>query len=100
MILNDYILHSFLLKIGNKAYSDICIRIKSELKNNGYSFQIEDNYLSYILEIAILINCDIDISKISTIIKGMGNNYVPPIDFEKLLKIHSSSINLIKSYLN
>lgn len=97
--MEKYILNSFILKFGKNSYNNLLILIKNELKNNGYYFQLEDMYIAYIFEIAIFKNCNINNSKIPIIIKGMGNYYNPPIQFNKLLKIHHTSINIIKQYL-
>ena len=97
--MEKYILDSFKEKYGDNTFKDIKEIIKKEIKDSIYAINIDDNYLLYIFEIAILEKCDVESEKIATIIKRMGNRYVPQIDFRELQEIHKNSISLIKKYL-
>mgnify|MGYP004509747911 CR=1 FL=1 len=95
-MVEKYLLDSFRKKVNNGIFNNIVISIKNELKNAKYSFDIDDEYLTYILEIAILENCDIEKKQIKSFIKKMGNTYLPPISTDEIQKIHRNSINFIK----
>ena len=53
------------------------------------------DYLIYIFEIAFFKYCGVHIQKIPFIIKQMGNEYIPIINFNDLVEIHKKSINFI-----
>lgn len=97
--MEKYILSSFKKIYGEETIDDIIRRMQNELIDSGYSITVDKDYLLYILEIAILENCDVDDTKIETVINRMGNRYIPKTDFKDILIIHKNSINLIKKYL-
>lgn len=99
MSLERYILDSFKQKYGDDTFNDIKEIIKNEVKNSNNSIIVDDSYIFYIFEIAILEKCDVESKKITTIIKKMGNENIPNISLEELQSIHKKSINLIKKYL-
>lgn len=85
-------------KFGHKFFTKIKTQLTYDLQNNGYpSSYIDNNYISYILEISLLEYCDINLQKIPDIIKRMGNNYTPPLNINEIKKIHLVSINSIKN---
>lgn len=97
--MNKYILESFKEKYGHNVFNKIKESIKNEVKNSKLSIVIDDNYLLYIFEIAILEKCEVEDDKIVNIIKRMGNEYIPEISLSEIQKIHIDSIKLIKSYI-
>ena len=98
--MENFILEAFQKKFGKEIFNNITNSIKNELQNNGYSNTITNNaYISYLLEIAFLENCDVENTKIPIIIKRMGNNYIPPLEPTEIKRIHSSTINSIKNLL-
>lgn len=96
--MKKYILDSFRKKYGEKTFNDIKSSIENDLKNYKYTITVDNEYLLYIFEIAILENCDVENSKIAAVIRGMGNSYIPQINIDEQQKIHRNSINLIRKY--
>lgn len=99
MMIENYILDNFKKKYGNETFKNITDIVKQEIKNEEYTVIVDDRYIQYLIEIAILEICNIPNRKIKLIISKMGNQYIPPIKVDEIQKIHKTSINLIKSIL-
>lgn len=95
---------AFIKKHGNKIFEDIKNMIQNELIDSTSAVEFNDNYLSYIFELATYKYCGIEDEKIPIFIHKMGNTYVPEISYTELKKIHQKSIqeiiNHLESYAN
>lgn len=90
---------AFIKKHGNEIFSDIKNKIQNELKCSTSAVTFNDNYLSYIFEIATYEYCGIEDKKIPIFISKMGNNYKPEISYTELKEIHKKSIQEIIKHL-
>lgn len=94
---------AFIKKHRNKIFSDIKNMIQNEIIDSS-TVEFNDNYLSYIFELATYKYCGIEDEKIPIFIHKMGNTYVPEISYTELKKIHQRSIqeiiNHLESYAN
>lgn len=90
---------AFIKKHGNEIFSDIKNMIQNELECSTSAVTFNDNYLSYIFELATYKYCGIEDEKIPIFINKMGNNYKPEISYTELKKIHQKSIQEIIKHL-
>lgn len=97
--MEKYIIDAFINKHGKKIFNDIKTMIQNELKYSKSAVAFNDNYLSYIFEIATYEYCGIEDKKIPTFISKMGNDYTPEISYTELKEIHQKSIQEIIKYL-
>lgn len=95
--MEKYIIDSFINKHGENIFNGIKKIIYEEMTENKEDFN--DEYLSYIFEIATYEYCGIEKDKIPTFINKMGNTFIPQIPYNQLRKIHQKSITQIIKYL-
>lgn len=98
--MEKYIIDSFIKRHGKPIFNDIKTMIQNEIEHSKANIIFDDDYLSYIFEIATYEYCGIEEKKIPTFINRMGNKYVPNISFEDLKCIHKKSIKLIEKNLD
>lgn len=97
MCMEKYIIDSFIKKHGENIFTEIKKMIYDEMPKNEDVFN--DEYLSYIFEIATYEYCGIEKEKIPIFISKMGNKFIPKISYNELIKIHHKSITEIIKYL-
>lgn len=95
--MEKYIIDSFIKKHGENIFTEIKKMIYDEMTENKESFN--DEYLSYIFEIATYEYCGIEKEKLPIFISKMGNNFVPKIPYNELINIHQKSITEIIKHL-
>lgn len=95
--MEKYIIDSFINRQGEKIFNKIKKMIYEEMTENREDFN--DDYLSYIFEIATYEYCGIEKEKIPIFISKMGNNFIPKIPYNELRKKHLNSISEIIKYL-
>ena len=95
--MEKYIIDSFINKHGENIFKEIKNMIYEEMTENKEDFN--DDYLSYIFEIATYEYCGIEKEKIPVFISKMGNNFIPKIPYNDLRKKHLNSITEIIKYL-
>lgn len=95
--MEKYIIDSFINKHGKNIFNEIRKMIYEEMTENKSDFN--DEYLSYIFEIATYEYCGIEKEKIPVFISKMGNNFIPKIPYNELRKTHQNSINEIIKHL-
>lgn len=95
--MEKYIINSFINKHGENIFNKIKSMIYEEMTEDKDDFN--DDYLSYIFEIATYEYCGIEKEKIPVFISKMGNKFVPKIPYNELRKKHLNSINEIIKHL-
>lgn len=95
--MEKYIIDSFIKKYGEEVFSEIKKNINDEMEENKEFFNNE--YLSYIFEIATYEYCGIEKEKIPIFIRKMGNQFIPKTPYNELIKMHEKTIVEIIKYL-
>lgn len=95
--MEKYIIDSFINKHGENIFTEIKKMIYDEMEENKEYFN--DEYLSYIFEIATYEYCGIEKEKIPVFISKMGNKFISKIPYSELIQIHQKSINKIIQHL-
>lgn len=97
--MEKYIIDSFIKRHGKAIFNNIKTMIQNEIEYSKSNIIFDDEYLSYIFEIATYEYCGIETEKIPSFISRMGNKYIPNIPYSKISTTHKNSINTIKNYL-
>jgi len=99
--MENYIINFFIKNYGLSIINHLKNIIKKEIENSKFPISFSENYFLYIFQFAFFEFCGIKSNEIPFLINKMSDkNYYPNISFSELKSIHSSSIELIKNYLN